>query len=107
MRLVWLTAPISHQKRQHRNATNAINLAEVEQINEAGPYPPAHNGLVAGSSPGERFTISIADHLRSGEELRPRLQKFVAAIALSRGKEIEKREPLLSFALVSKCTMHF
>ncbi|HMI00332.1 MAG TPA: hypothetical protein VK577_27740, partial [Bradyrhizobium sp.] len=84
--------------------TRSISL-KYNKINEAGPYPPAHNGLVAGSSPG--FTISIADHLHSGEELRPRLQKFVAAIALSRGKEIEKREPLLSFALVSKCTMHF
>ena len=86
--------------------TRSISL-KYNKINEAGPYSPAHNGLVAGSSPGERFTISIADHLHSGEELRPRLQKFVAAIALSRGKEIEKREPLLSFALVSKCTMHF
>jgi hypothetical protein len=70
-------------------------------------YPAAHNGLVAGSSPGEPFTISTADHLHSGEELRPKLQKFVATIALSRGEEIGKREPLLSFALVSNCTTHF
>src|SRR2546430_6507806 len=37
----------------------------------------------------------------------PRLQKFFAAIALSRGEEIGKRKPLLSFALVSNCTTHF
>jgi hypothetical protein len=36
----------------------------------------------------------------------PGLQKFVAAIALSRGEEIGKREPLLSFALVSNFTTH-
>ena len=51
---------------------------------EANLYPPAHNGLVAGSSPGEPFTISMADHLHGGAGLRPRLQKFVAAIALGR-----------------------
>jgi hypothetical protein len=69
--------------------------------------PAAHNGRVAGSIPSERFTISKADHLHGGEGLRPGLQKFVAAIALSRGEEIGKREPLLSFALVSNCTTHF
>jgi hypothetical protein len=61
------TAPVSHQRRPHQDATNAL----------------------------------------SGEGLRPRLQKFVAAIALSKGEEIGKREPLLSFALVSNCTTHF
>ena len=44
-------------------------------------YSAAHDGLVAGSSPGEPLTISMADHLHTGEGLRPRLQKFVAAVA--------------------------
>jgi hypothetical protein len=49
-RLVWWTAPVSHQKRPLRNATNAINLQrKYNKINEAGRYPAAHNGLVAGS----------------------------------------------------------
>jgi hypothetical protein len=78
-----------------------------DKINEAKLYSLDHSGLVTGSSPGEPFTISIANHLRSGEGLRPRPQKFVAAIALSRAKEIGKWESLLSFALVSDCTTHF
>jgi hypothetical protein len=35
-----------------RNATNPINLQrKCNKIDDAGLYPPAHNGLVAGSSP--------------------------------------------------------
>jgi hypothetical protein len=46
------TAPVSRQKRPHRNATNAIEIKQTRsKINEAGRYPAAHNGLVAGSSP--------------------------------------------------------
>src|SRR5437879_11389828 len=70
-RLVWWTAPVSHQKRPLRNATNAINLQrKYNKINEAGRYPAAHNGLVAGSSPGEPFTISMADHLQDRKSTR-------------------------------------
>jgi hypothetical protein len=57
-------------------ARNDLDKAEQTQSKSA-----AHNGLFAGWSPGERSTISIADHLHSGERLRPRLQKLVAAIA--------------------------
>jgi hypothetical protein len=90
------------------DATNAIKRKRTHsKINEADRYPAAHNRLVAGSSPGEPFTISATDHLHSGEGLRPGLQKFVAAIALSRGEEVGKREPLLSFAWVSNFTTHF
>jgi len=47
-----VTAPVSHQKRPNRSATNAIGLKQKDsKINEADRYPAAHNGLVAGSSP--------------------------------------------------------
>jgi hypothetical protein len=50
-KLVWRTAPVSHQKRPLQNATNAINLQrKYNKINEAGLYPSAHNGLVAGGA---------------------------------------------------------
>jgi hypothetical protein len=40
------------QKRPQQNETNAIEPErECSNINEANHYPPAHNGLVAGSSP--------------------------------------------------------
>jgi AraC-like DNA-binding protein len=70
---VWpRTAPVSRQKRPHRTATNANEIErKCWKINETGRYPPAHNGLVAGSSPGEPFTISMADHLHSGEGFAP------------------------------------
>jgi len=46
------TAPVSHQKRSLQNATNAINTQrECCKINDQVLCPPAHNGLVAGSSP--------------------------------------------------------
>jgi hypothetical protein len=46
------TASASHQKRPHQNATNTISLwRNRSKISEADRYPPAHNGLVAGSSP--------------------------------------------------------
>ena len=46
-----LTAPVSHQKPPQRNATNAIEIEpKYSKINEPDRYPPAHNGLVAGSS---------------------------------------------------------
>src|SRR5690242_9711406 len=45
-------APVSHQKDPQRNATNAIESEQKHsKINETDRYPPAHNGLVAGSSP--------------------------------------------------------
>ncbi len=44
-----LSAPVSHQKRSYRSATN---LNEFEQnrgkIKETHLCPPAHNGLVVG-----------------------------------------------------------
>jgi hypothetical protein len=47
------TAPVSHQKRSHQKAMNTINpLRKSGKINDPVLCPPAHNGLVAGSSPG-------------------------------------------------------
>ncbi len=47
------TAPVSHQKRPHQIATNTIvPERKCSKINETDLYAPAHNGLVAGSSPG-------------------------------------------------------
>jgi hypothetical protein len=46
------TAPVSHQKRPRQHATNAIESnRKRKKINKPYLYPPAHNGLVAGSSP--------------------------------------------------------
>jgi len=46
------TAPVSHQKRRERNATNAIEIKQKSsKINESDRYSAAHNGLIAGSSP--------------------------------------------------------
>ena len=48
----WATAPVSHQKRHERSATNAIEIERKRrEFNEADRYSAAHNGLVAGSSP--------------------------------------------------------
>jgi len=47
-----VTAPVSHQKRRDRSATNAIEIKQnCRKINGSGRYSAAHNGLVAGSSP--------------------------------------------------------
>jgi hypothetical protein len=46
------TAPVSHQKRHQRSATNTIELERNRsKINETDRYSAAHNGLVAGSNP--------------------------------------------------------
>ncbi|MGJ5242810.1 tyrosine-type recombinase/integrase, partial [Bradyrhizobium oligotrophicum] len=46
-----LAAPVSHQKRPEQTATNAIETErKSRKINEPDQYPPAHTGLVAGSS---------------------------------------------------------
>jgi hypothetical protein len=46
------SSAVSHQKRSHQNATNTINLQRrCSEINDRVLFPPAHNGLVAGSSP--------------------------------------------------------
>ncbi|UPK06965.1 hypothetical protein [Bradyrhizobium sp. 170] len=56
-----VTAPVSHQKRPHRNATNAIERRRKRsKINEADRYSAAHNGLVAGSSPAAHIGKSPA-----------------------------------------------
>jgi hypothetical protein len=66
-----VTAPVSHQKRRTQSATNAIEFKRKDsKINEPDRYSAAHNDLVAASSPDEPFTISVADHLRSGEGFR-------------------------------------
>jgi hypothetical protein len=45
-------APVSHQKRPRQGRTNANDFKpKLNKINENDHYPPAHNGLVAGSSP--------------------------------------------------------
>jgi hypothetical protein len=45
------TAPVSHQKRPERNATNAVGIQQNrKKINELEHYLATHNGLVAGSS---------------------------------------------------------
>jgi hypothetical protein len=55
------TAPVSHQKRSHRNAMNAINTQrKYSKINDCILYPAAHNGLVAGSSPAAHIRESPA-----------------------------------------------
>jgi len=44
-------APVSHQIRTHQSVTTAIDAGrKLGKINESNLYPPAHNGLVAGSS---------------------------------------------------------
>jgi hypothetical protein len=43
-------APVSHPKRSKQDTTNDIKRdGNCWKINEPGRYPPAHNGLVAGS----------------------------------------------------------
>jgi hypothetical protein len=55
------TAPVSLQKRPHRNATNAIERRRNNsKINEADRYSAAHNRLVAGSSPAGPTNGSMA-----------------------------------------------
>jgi hypothetical protein len=47
----WATAPVSHQKRPHQDATNATERKRTRsKINEADQYSAAHNGLVAWSN---------------------------------------------------------
>jgi hypothetical protein len=52
LRAPAVTAPVLHQKRSQRDATNAIESAKSSRkINASDTCPAAHNGLVAGSSP--------------------------------------------------------
>jgi hypothetical protein len=56
-------APVSHQKRPDRNATNAIEIKRKHsKINEAEHHSAAHNGLAAGSTQAELATKSMAGH---------------------------------------------
>jgi hypothetical protein len=49
-------APVSHQKRPERSATNAIDIERKRRsFNEADRNPAAHNSLLAG-----RFLAMIA-----------------------------------------------
>jgi len=53
-------APVSHQKRPQRTTTNAIKIGrKYRKINEADRYPPARNGLAAGSFQTKPITQSI------------------------------------------------
>jgi len=62
------TAPVSHQKQPHQNATNAIEIKQKRiKINEADRYSAAHNGLVAGSSPAGRTSLRSLRELRLGK----------------------------------------
>lgn len=77
-----VTAPVSHQKRPNRSATNAVGFEKYSKINEAGRYSAAHNGPSAGleagkykprqgvcRSQGERYGITAPDP----PEARPNL----------------------------------
>ena len=47
-----ITAPVSHQKRPQRDATNALDFSQMcRKINGSDLYSAAHNGLVGGSNP--------------------------------------------------------
>ena len=76
-----MTAPVSHQKRPNRSATNAIGLRQKDtNINEADRYPAAHNGLVAGSKAAETRTNSIAARvsLRPPVDFRPKYRERIS-----------------------------
>jgi hypothetical protein len=56
-----LTAAVSQQEPLQRNATNAIEIKrKCSPINEANLYPPAHNGLVAGSSSAGPTSLRVS-----------------------------------------------
>ncbi|WP_156947286.1 hypothetical protein [Bradyrhizobium sp. WSM3983] len=51
-----VTAPVSHQKRPNRSATNAIELGRKDSnTNEADRYPAAHNRLIDGLRPAKHI----------------------------------------------------
>jgi hypothetical protein len=80
------TAPVSHQKQPHQNATNAIEIKQKRiKINEPDRYSAAHNGLVAGSSPAGRTS------LRSLRELR--LGKPAQVFRKRSGRRLPRRSP--------------
>ena len=56
-----ITAPVSHQKRPQRDATNALDFSQMcRKINGSDLYSAAHNGLVGGSSPPGPTTSAFA-----------------------------------------------
>ena len=67
------TAPVSHQKQPQQGATNAIkSKRKRSKFNDRDHYPPAHNGLVAGSSPAgptiaNRFSLQYVSESASGQ----------------------------------------
>jgi hypothetical protein len=61
-----ITAPVSHQKRPQRDATNALDFSQMcRKINGSDLYSAAHNGLVGGSSPPGPTTgkLALGNHL--------------------------------------------
>jgi hypothetical protein len=68
MGVEWIIAPVSHQKRPDRNATNTTESERKDsKINEADRYSAAHNGLVAGSSPAGPTSLRSLRELRLGK----------------------------------------
>jgi hypothetical protein len=67
------TAPVSHQKRSGRSITNAIEIEQkLSKINKPDRHPPAHNGLVAGSSPAgptSQINCLVRDYFVYGDWL--------------------------------------
>jgi hypothetical protein len=73
------TAPVSHQKRPERNATNAVGIQQNrEKINELEHYLAAHNGLVAGSIASKPATLSMAGRgsITVISRLRPKMSQY-------------------------------
>jgi len=54
------TAPVSHQKQPRQSETKSVEPdRKCSKTSEADRYPPAHNGLLAGSSPAEPTSNSM------------------------------------------------
>ncbi|MGY2908141.1 hypothetical protein ACVWVY_007162 [Bradyrhizobium sp. URHC0002] len=82
-------APVSHQKQPVRNTTNAIEIKQTAaKSTRLTDFLSLITVRLQARVQTNHFPISAADHLHSGERLRPKPQKFVAAIALSRAKKL-------------------
>jgi len=80
----WLrsrTAPVSHQKQPGRNTTNAIKGKQKHsKINESGRFPPALNGLVAGSSPAGPTTFRPSGYAWRSRPKAKRVRRSLNAV---------------------------
>jgi hypothetical protein len=76
----FVTAPVSHQKQPDQTKTNTIESErKPSKINERVLYPPAHNGLVAGSSPAGPTSLRPSGYAwRSRAETKGRSLSGVA-----------------------------